>query len=357
MSIRALVLSALVCAAIPAAAQKRTITETDLFKFVWIADPQISPDGSQIAFVRVDVNEKTDTYETSIWIVSTDAKEPPRRLTGGIRDTTPRWSPDSGRLAFVRAVEKDGKAEPPQIYVMSMTGGEGRELTTIPRGAGNPVWSPDGRTIAFTSTARASDLKASSADIKKDEKQDAKEAKDKIAERKSDVRVITRAVYRANGVADFGYVDPDRPSHIWIIDVPAEAGSVAAPAPKPQLVTAGEFGAGNHSWSADGTRIYFVSDRRREPYYLPGDSDLYAVARGGGEPERIASIDGGIGPYTVAPDGKRIAFLGTLHGSPERSYSQTDLWVIESAGGTPRNLTAGYDFDAGGSLAGDQRAP
>ena len=331
-------------AAVPAVAQKRSITETDLLKFVWVSDPQISPDGAQAAFVRVDVNEKADTYDTSIWIVGTDGKAPARRLTGSTRDASPRWSPDGRRLAFVRAVEKDGKVQPPQIYVLSMAGGEARAVTDIPRGAGNPAWSPDGRLIAFSSTARPDELQAKPTDDT-----DKKEAK-----RESDVRVITRAVYRANGVPDFGFVDPDRPSQIWTVAVPESAPSSL---PKPTQVTSGEFPAGNHEWSADGSQIYFVADRRRESYYLPFDSDLYAVSRDGGEPRVIASIDGGIGPYAIAPDGKGIAFLGTFRGDPERSYSQTDLWVVDAPGGSPRNLTAGYDFDAGGGVGGDQRAP
>ena len=337
---------AAVCLAAPAAAQKRTITETDILKFVWVSDPQISPDGSQVAFVRVDVNEKSDSYETALWIVGTDGKTPARRLTNGIRDNSPRWSPDGARLAFVRAAEKDGKVQPSQIYIMSMAGGEGRAVTDIPRGAGNPSWSPDGRRIAFSSSAKPADLA---------EKEKPKEEKEgEPAKRESDVRVITRAVYRANGVADFGYVDPDRPSQIWTVIVPADP--AAAPA-KPTPVTTGPFAAGNHAWSADGSQIYFTSDRREEPYYLPSDSDLYAVARDGGEPTRIASIDGGIGAYTIGPDGRRIAFLGTHRGEPERSYSQTDLWVVDGPGGPPRNLTTTYDFDAGGGLSGDQRAP
>jgi dipeptidyl aminopeptidase/acylaminoacyl peptidase len=357
-SIRLFVVIAMAWAvALPAAAQKRGITETDILKFVWVADPQISPDGSRVAFVRVDVNEKADTYETAIWIMPSDGTEPARRLTGGTRDSGPRWSPDGRRLAFVRAVEQDGKVQPAQIYVISMAGGEARAMTEIPRGAGNPAWSPDGKTIAFSSTARAEDLEKNDAG-NKDKAGDPEGSgdKEKPAKRESDVRVITRAAYRANGVADFGYVDPDRPSHIWTIEVP-EAPAYGSPAAKPKPVTSGEFGAGNHSWSADGSQIYFISDRRREPYYLPGDSDLYAVPKAGGQPTRIASIDGGIGPYAIAPDGKRIAFLGTLHGNPERSHSQTDLWVVDAPGSTPRNLTADYDFDAGGRLAGDQRAP
>ena len=322
-------------ATLPRAQERRAITETDLFSFVWIADPQISPDGSQVAFVRVSADQKTDQYDTSIWLVPTAGGGSPRRISGGIRDTSPRWSPDGARLAFVRSAEQDGRVQPPQIYVMAMAGGEGRAVTTLPRGAANPAWSPDGKSIAFTSQAFPDETEP-----KKDDKAD--------KPRQSDVRVITRAVYRANGVPGFGYVDPDRPSHIWVVDVDGGA--------KPKRVTSGEFSSGNHKWSKDGKQIFFTSDRRAEPYYLPQDNDLYAVNRDGGEPTRIASIDGNIGAYAQSPDGKRIAFVGTYHGNPERSYSQPDLWVSD-VGGTPRNLTEKYDFDINGGLAGDQRAP
>jgi dipeptidyl aminopeptidase/acylaminoacyl peptidase len=324
----------------PSAAERRPITEKDLFKFVWVADPQIAPDGSQVAFVRVTADEKKDGYDTSIWLVKTDGSEPARAITSGTRDTGARWSPDGRRIAFVRSVEKDGRPQPPQIFVMSMTGGEPWAVTEMPRGAGSPEWSPDSRTIAFSSSARADEVG-----------QSAKPAGDKP--RESDVRVISDAVYRANGVAGTGYVDRDRPAHIWTVTVPATASDKTTPKP----LTSGEFGENNFKWSADGSRVFFVSDRRREPYYFPRDSDLYSIAKDGGEPARVASIDGSIGAYALSPDARRLAFVGALAGNPERSYTQPDLWVMDIGTGAPRNLTADYDFDMNGGLGGDQRAP
>src|SRR5512140_3504779 len=81
------------------AQQKRNITEKDLFRFTWIADPQLAPDGSQVAFVRVTVADKKDDYDTAIWILPVKGGDP-RPLTAGPRDTSPQWSPDGTRLAF-----------------------------------------------------------------------------------------------------------------------------------------------------------------------------------------------------------------------------------------------------------------
>jgi dipeptidyl aminopeptidase/acylaminoacyl peptidase len=332
------------------AADKRPITDLDLFRFTWIADPQISPDGSQIAFVRVVANKKDEAYETSLWVVPASGGSP-RRLTGGTRDTAPRWSPDGRQLAFLRSVDpggggasprkEDGRPQPSQIHLMPTDGGEARAVTSLARGAGVPVWSPDAKHIAFTSTT-------SPDDEKKGEKEKSEE------QRKSDVRVISRATYRANGG---GYLDPTRPTHIWVLDVSAGQGFSAAESPPPKQITRGEFEETDPQWSPDGSRIYLTSNRVAEPYYLPLDRDLYSVPATGGEISKVASIDGVIGAYALSRDGARITFIGTLHGKPMRSYNQPDLFVAGKGGEPPVNLTVGYDHDIGGGLAGDQRAP
>src|SRR5215471_187180 len=106
-------------APIPRAAAKRPITETDLYKFTWIADPQIAPSAESVAFVQVTVNEKDNRYESSIYSVPVGGGRAPERLTSGTRDTSPRWSPDGRWIAFVRPGEKDT----PQIFLLSTRGG------------------------------------------------------------------------------------------------------------------------------------------------------------------------------------------------------------------------------------------
>jgi dipeptidyl aminopeptidase/acylaminoacyl peptidase len=347
------------------AQQKRLITENDLMKFTWIADPQISPDGSQVAFTRVTINESKNDYETSLWLVPASGAEAPRRLTAGGHDSSPRWSPDGRTIAFVRPVERDGRTQPAQIFTLALDGGEAHAVTDLPKGAGGPAWSPDGKRIAFSSTTHADEYAASASareipgELRRDlavaasgrEGGPAAPAPTGGSEPpKSDVRVITSAVYRSNGS---GWNDPDRPTHLWVTEVTAGI-DVAKALP----LTSGKYDEDGAAWAPDGSKLYFTSDRVDEPYYRQSDADLYSVPASGGTVTKVASINGTIGGPRPSPDGKWIAFAGTLYGTPERSFDQSDLFVAAADDtGTPRNLTAGYDFDIGGSVGGDQRAP
>jgi len=336
------------------AAEKRPITETDLFKFVWIGDPQISPDGRQAVFVRVTVNEKKEGYDTALWIVPTDGGAPPRPFTGGPNDSSPRWSPDGSRLAFVRSAEKDGKRQPPQIYLISTQGGEAVPVTDLPEGAGGPVWSPDGRTIAFESSMNDKDLARWRAGKSKDAKSPGKPPSKPAGEeeRESDVRVITTATYRFNGG---GYRDASRPNHIWTVPVPAAASSDL---PEPRQLTSGEFNEGISFWSPDGKLLYFGSTHDQETYYSKPSADLWAIPAGGGEIRHIFHFDGQVNDAYLSPDGRKVAMTGFANPKEDRSYNQDDLFVTDvTPGARPRNLTESLDADVAGGLAADQHPP
>lgn len=334
--LRLLVILCLFAAIVPA--QKRSITETDLFDFVWVGDPQISPDGTRVAFVRVTVNSSKTNYDTSVWSVRTDGSSEPVRLTSGLRDTTPRWSPDGRYLAFVRAGETPGPTSTPQIFLLPTSGGEAFAVTTVPRGAGGPVWSPDSKWIAFGSSANRDDI--------------AKQGKPPApGERESDVRVISRAVYRFDGG---GYLDPTRPNHLWVVATP----NSPADRPSPKQLTSGQFAEGNFTWATDNSRIYFSTNRNPEPYYESARTQIYSVAPSGGEPALLTRLDLGVGALSLSPDGRRFAFVASANHTPVKSYTQPDLWVLDVApSAQPKNLTTAFDFDIGSGLTGDQAPP
>ncbi len=364
-----------------AVAQKRNITEKDIWDFVWIGDPQISPDGSRVAFVRVTVNEKKEGYATSIWSVPTAGGEEPHQMTKGDHDSTPRWSPDGKYLLFLRATEKDGKPEPAQLSILSMAGGDSFSFTDLPKGAANPVWSPDGKTIAFTSDTNAEDLAKQEKKKRKEEElkkavsevspspstdtarksarkdgatknegeQVAKKAESE-AEHESDIHVVSRAVYREDNE---GYTDPKHPQHIWTVPAPRNAEEKV----RPRQLTFGRFDEGNVVWAKDGAQIYFTSLRVDEPYYDLPKSELYTIGVNGGKATKLNSIDMGIQNLSLSSDSKQMAFIASAT-QPVNSYTQPDLWIVDlTPNAKPRNLTAKFDFDVGDGVFGDNAAP
>src|SRR5260370_33356849 len=289
-------------------------------------------------------------------------------MTKGGHDWSPRWSADAKFLLFVRATEKDGKPEPSQLSMLPMAGGDSFSFTDLPKGGSNAVGSPDGKTIAFTSETNPEDLAKQEKKKKKEEElkkaisatsptaspeaskspaekngstkaaseEPAKKAEAE-SEHESDVRVITRAVYREDNE---GYADPKHPAHIWTIQAPRNADEKV----QPKQLTFGRFDEGNIVWSKDGAQIYFVSLHLDEPYYEQPKSELYSISLTGGTAAKVNTIDMDVGGLSLSPDGKQLAFVASVT-QPVNSYTQPDLWVLDlTPNAKPRNLTNNFDF-------------
>jgi dipeptidyl aminopeptidase/acylaminoacyl peptidase len=367
--LRSFVIVLLAATAIAAIGQKRSITEKDLFQFNWIGDPQISPDGTRVAFVKISINDKKDGYDTSIWSVSTRGDEPPRRMTDGKHDSGPRWSPDGKWLVFVRTPEAlpaaggaQGRPPASQLYMLPMSGGESWKFTDLPRGAGGPVWSPDSKLIAFSSDTSPEDLaKLRKRDPKKPEDRasdkpdpgtgsQARSADAADSDRESDVRVITRSVYRINGG---GYLDTRHPAHLWVVTAPQTSEDTVTP----KQLTSGKYSEDGVMWANDSSRIYFLTTQVPDPSYELPHTDVYSVPAAGGAPEKILTINLGMRATALSPDGKQLAFCASVN-EPVQSYTEPDLWVVDLApGAKPHNLTTAYDYDACAGVLGDQGAP
>ena len=328
--------SLLVSSSLAATSPKRKITEKDLFEFQWIGDPRLSPDGSQVAFVKVIVDKKRLGYETSIWTLALSTPgATPLQLTNGPHDASPRWSPDGRSLVFTRPIETGGKSVS-QLELLSFAGGEPRAITSLPEGVSAPAFSPDGKHLLFLSDTSPADP----------EKKDGAKGE----EHHSDVRVITRAMYRFNGA---GYIDFKHPSHIWVMEVPLPGAEVKTP----RQLTSGRFNEGDPVWAPDSRHIYFLTVRKDEPYYEPPQNELDRVDIEGGPAEEFSLFPFDAQKIAISPDGTKIAF----HAGPDtpvRSYTQPDLWVMDlKPGAKPANLTANYDYDIGGDVGGDNMAP
>ena len=130
---------------VPLGAARHALTFDDFIGLDVVSDPQLSPDGSTVAFVVTDYSLEANRGNNSIWLVGVTGGEPRRLTAGAGSDSQPRWSPDGRQIAFVS--DRGGE---PQIYLISLSGGEARKASSLKMAPANLCWSPDGRSLAFS---------------------------------------------------------------------------------------------------------------------------------------------------------------------------------------------------------------
>ena len=124
----------------------RTFDARDLFFLQAASDPQISPDGTHIVYVRRSGDIMVDQMRSALWLIDTrTGEETPLAAQNGSYGQ-PRWSPDGRRIAYISKPEHG----PSQLFVRWLASGESVRVTGLPDAPDSVAWSPDGRQIAYT---------------------------------------------------------------------------------------------------------------------------------------------------------------------------------------------------------------
>ena len=297
-----------------AAAADEPFLNTDVFELEVAANPQISPDGSRIAYARRSMDVMTDRAVSNIWIIDADGGNHRPLLSGPQGFGGQTWSPSGDRLAYVTGVDGRG----PQIHVLWMDTGRSGPLTNLRRAPGNLTWSPDGKWLAFTMFVP--DEPSSLAPPP---------PRPEGAEWAPPVTVTESVQYRGDGA---GYLEPGY-RHIFLLS--AEGGT-------PRQLTSGPYNHGGRlAWTPDGQSIIFGANRQEDFIYDPMESELWSMDVASGALTQLTDRDGPDGGPTISPDGSKIAYLG--FDDRKLGYHSSQVYIMERRSGDVSVLAADLD--------------
>ncbi|MGH7202685.1 MAG: S9 family peptidase, partial [Planctomycetaceae bacterium] len=295
---------------------KRRITPEDLTRLVYLADPQISPDGTQVLFLRKHIGEKNHSVR-NLWVVPADGDEP-RQFTSGEKDGHGRWSPDGRRIALMSGREESK----PQIYVLSSDGGEATQLTKFPEGSINHFkWSPDGKWLAVS-------YRQTDPDRTKDAKKQREEAG-----ASTPPWVIDDLYYRLDGDGYFGAARHG----LYVVN--AETGEHRL------LFDRDALGFFTYDWSPDSTELVVSCNTQKDALLKWWKDDLYRVDLRSGRAKKIPGLP--IGHKSAvhwSPNGERIAYAGREGRQEIWGVTNAHLYVCSPDGGGAVDLTGGEDY-------------
>ncbi len=276
-----------------------------------VGSPNISPDGKLILFTRGWVDKVNDRTRRNLWMVDVDGLRVRKLTEGDWSDSSPVWSPDGKKIAFLS--DRDGTT---QLYIMWMDTREVAQLTHLQTAPSSLKWSPDGQTLAFTMFIQ----------------DNTPILPIKLPKRPSGAKwaspgiVIDRLTWQRDGRGPV----PRGYSHIYILN--AELGGT------PRQLTSGNFSHSDPQWSMDGKTIYFSAIRKPDVEYQRGDSEIYALSIDTLDIKNLTDRKGPDRGMRVSPDGKWIAYTG--YDDKNFTSHLSSLYIMDSSGGQ-KQLLAG----------------
>ena len=286
---------------------------TDVFELEYASDPQIAPDGSRVVYVRNFMDAMQDRRRSNLWVVDVETRDHRPLTTGDDRVSSPRWSPDGTRLAYVTTASGSS-----QIHVRWMDTGQEAQLTHLTKSPAGLSWSPDGDQLAFTML-----VEEAQAPFVKPPK------KPKGATWADPPKVITSLLYRADGS---GYLTS---GNRQLFLLPADGGT-------PRQITRGPHDiGGTFSWTPGGETIVVSSNRREDREQEPNDSELYEVTLADGSLEGLTERYGPDQNPAVSPDGQWIAYTG--FDDELQGYQVRRLYVLRRSTGTVTEVLPDLD--------------
>ena len=304
-------------------AAKHPITFDDLIRMHRVGEAQISPDGKWLAYTLTTPDMDANRNASSIWMVSTTGGEP-QQLTQSGQDASPVWSPDGKSIAFLSS--RSGES---QIYVLSMDGGEAKRVTKISTGVDIVKWSPDGKTMAFTSVVYP-DCKDDACNSARDSEREKNKVKAHVAE---------HLLYR-----HWTHWNDGKRSHLFVMPADGSAAQRDLTAGADYDVPPDQRGGPEDiNFSPDSKEICFtaVTDKVEA---ISTNGDLFLVPVSGGTPRRITTNPGFDGNPVYSPDGKYIAYHAQL--KPEYESDRWRVMLYDRASGKSQNLSEGFDRSA-----------
>ena len=315
-------LAASLCANAQAPA-KHPITFDDMIQLHRVSAPQISPDGKWVTFAVSTPDMQANRNASNLWLIST-AGGAPVQLTQSGHDGAPAWSPDGKTLAFLSS--RGGSS---QVYLLSMSGGEPKKLTTLSTGADLFQWSPDGKTIAFTSAVYLA-CKDDACNAQRDAEKEKSMVKAHIAD---------HLLYR-----HWDHWSEGKRSHLFAMPTDASAAARDLTPTADYDIPPDERGEVNDfAFSPDGKEICYTAVPD-EMEAISTNGELFLVPTAGGEPKKITSNPGFDGNPVYSPDRKYIAYHAQL--TPEYESDRWRLMLYDRKTGKTENLSEGFDRSA-----------